>query len=82
MPKLKKLPRENQEMVKARLEDFFYKKFELDLSSAEAEYILEFMMKEIGPHVYNQAVEDACKTLRLQMDVLEEEIYVLQVPVN
>ncbi|MCU5516104.1 DUF2164 domain-containing protein [Bacillus wiedmannii] len=82
MPKLKKLNHENQEMIKARLEDFFYKKFELDLSSLEAEYILEFMLKEIGPHVYNQAVEDACKTLRLQMDVLEEEIYVLQVPVN
>ncbi|PDY49541.1 hypothetical protein CN558_12525 [Bacillus wiedmannii] len=82
MPKLKKLNRENQEMIKARLEDFFYKKFELDLSSLEAEYILEFMMKELGPHIYNQAVEDACKTLRLQMDVLEEEIYVLQVPIN
>jgi uncharacterized protein (DUF2164 family) len=40
------------------------------------------MMKEIGPHVYNQAVEDACKTLRLQMDAIEEELYVLQVPIN
>ncbi|MGN4838587.1 DUF2164 family protein [Bacillus cereus group sp. MYBK150-2] len=58
------------------------KKFELDLSSLEAEYILEFMMKEIGPLVYNQAVEDACKTLRLQMDVIEEEIYVLQFPIK
>ncbi|PEL51042.1 hypothetical protein CN638_15520 [Bacillus toyonensis] len=58
------------------------KKFELDLSSLEAEYILEFMMKEIGPLVYNQVVEDACKTLRLQMDVIEEEIYVLQIPIK
>ncbi len=39
-------------------------------------------MKEIGSLVYNQAVEDACKTLRLQMDVIEEEIYVLQVPIK
>ncbi|PEP77288.1 hypothetical protein CN581_24495 [Bacillus toyonensis] len=58
------------------------KKFELDLISLEAEYILEFMMKEIGPLVYNQVVEDACKTLRLQMDVIEEEIYVLQIPIK
>ncbi|MDO6851448.1 DUF2164 domain-containing protein [Priestia megaterium] len=82
MPKLKKFSRENQEMIKARLEDFFYKKFELDLSSTEAEYILEFMMKEIGPHVYNRAIEDACKTLNLQMNAVEEELYVLQVPLN
>ncbi|PEA31521.1 hypothetical protein COO13_19735 [Bacillus toyonensis] len=58
------------------------KKFELDLSLLEAKYILEFMMKEIGPHVYNQDVEDACKTLRPQMDVIEEEIYMLQVPIK
>ncbi|PGC44237.1 hypothetical protein COM24_33275 [Bacillus toyonensis] len=50
--------------------------------SLEAKYILEFMMKEIGPHVYNQDVEDACKTLRPQMDVIEEEIYVLQIPIK
>ncbi|WP_375199991.1 DUF2164 domain-containing protein [Bacillus sp. RS11] len=82
MPKLKRLSRENEEMVKARLEDIFYKKFDLDLSSIETESILEFIMKEIGPHIYNQAIEDACKTVRLQMDVVEEELYVLQVPIN
>lgn len=82
MPKLKRLSRENQEMVKARLENFFYKRFDLDLSSTETDFTLEFIMKEIGPHIYNQAIEDACKTVRLQMDVVEEELYVLQVPIN
>jgi uncharacterized protein (DUF2164 family) len=77
---LKKLSKEKKDVVISNIQDFFYKSYDLDLSSAEADRAFDFMVKEIGPHAYNRAIEDARKTAGNQFALLEEELYVLQVP--
>ncbi len=76
---LKKLSKDKKETVISNIQDFFYKNYDLDLSSVEADRAFDFMVKEIGPHAYNKAIDDAHKVAGNQFTLLEEELYVLQV---
>lgn len=49
-----KLPKEEKDELTKRVQAFFYEERSEDLGSIAAESILEFMLKELGPVIYNQ----------------------------
>jgi len=40
--------------------------------------LLDFMLKQLGPIIYNQAISDARTVVMQQMERVEEEIYALE----
>ena len=38
---------------------FFQDELEVSIGELKAQFILEFFLKELGPRIYNQAIEDA-----------------------
>lgn len=54
-----KLSQLNKEDMKKKIRNYFSKEREVDLGDLASELILDFFMKELGPNIYNQGVEDA-----------------------
>ena len=54
---------------------FYVETLDQELSDFTAARILDFFVKELGPPVYNQAIQDARKFLSAKLDDLDVEFY-------
>lgn len=56
--KLIKLSDEAEEMVLNRLRVYMEEEFDVDIGNLPARFLLDFIIETIGPHLYNQVIED------------------------
>ncbi|GGD55836.1 DUF2164 domain-containing protein [Paenibacillus nasutitermitis] len=73
-----KLPREEKDAIIEQLVDFFREERSEVLGHIGAEQIVDFMLREIAPYVYNRAIEDARKVVLEKSSSIEEELYALE----
>ncbi|MBD5781878.1 DUF2164 domain-containing protein [Pelagicoccus sp. NFK12] len=45
--------------------------FDLEIGELKARFLIEFLLKEIGPHAYNQGVDDADAYFRAKLEDLK-----------
>lgn len=65
-----------REQLLRRLQGFYLKEFDEELSRFRAQQILDFHLEALGPQVYNQAVQDARKFIQDRLDDLDAEVHV------
>ena len=53
----------------------FAAEFDEPLSDFRADGLLDFLVRELGPPVYNQGVRDACAYVSAKLADIEGEIY-------
>ena len=58
------------------LKSFYKAEFDETLSDFRAEQLVDFMLNQIGPSQYNQAIQDARKFISEKLDDLDTEFYV------
>lgn len=58
------------------LKSFYKSEFDESLSDFRAEQLVDFMLNQIGPSQYNQAIQDARKFMSEKLDDLDTEFYV------
>jgi uncharacterized protein (DUF2164 family) len=73
-----KLPKEHKDRIVQRLVAFYEEERSETLGSIGAEQIVDFMLREIAPYVYNKAIEDARQVVLEKSASLEEELYALE----
>ena len=73
-----KLPKDQKDQLAARIQQYFELERSETIGSIAAEQLLDFMIQEIGPHVYNHAIQDARKAVLEKMQTLEDELYALE----
>jgi len=56
------------------LQDYFATEFDEPLSDFRAEALLDFLVRELGPPVYNQGVRDAAGYMQEKLADIEGEI--------
>jgi uncharacterized protein (DUF2164 family) len=76
-----KLPKEQKEQILANLQSYFELERSETLGNLAAEQLIDFMIQQLGPYLYNKAIEDARQMLLEKMAGLEEELYSLQKPI-
>lgn len=69
-----RLSDERREQLILRIQGFYLEEFDETMSSFRAAQLLDFCLDEIGPHVYNQAVEDARVFMQRKLDELDGEV--------
>ncbi|WP_047155360.1 DUF2164 domain-containing protein [Aneurinibacillus tyrosinisolvens] len=79
---IKKVPKEHKDNIINKIQLYFNKERDESLGNLEAEQLFDFMLNEIAPIVYNQALSDARKVIQQQVNSLEEEIYALEKPLR
>lgn len=77
-----KLPREQKEALVKRVQTYFYEERSEEIGDLSAELLLDYMIKEIGPVIYNQAIRDAVKTVSDRMVSLEEDLHAMEKPIH
>jgi uncharacterized protein (DUF2164 family) len=70
-----KLPKETASKLKASLTRFFDEELEQQIGEIKANLVLDYMLAEIGPVIYNQAIKDAESYLTERMMDLEGVCY-------
>ena len=60
----------------AHLQRLFAEQFDETLSDFQAGIVIDLMLKELGPAVYNQAVEDVRAHLQGKLDDLGGEVWI------
>ncbi|MDA7948099.1 MAG: DUF2164 domain-containing protein [Hyphomicrobiaceae bacterium] len=70
-----KLSDERKAEIADALVDYFAAEFDEELSAFRAASIVDFMLRQIGPSQYNQAIADARKYMAEKIDDLDAEFY-------
>ncbi|GHB71223.1 hypothetical protein GCM10008107_20930 [Psychrosphaera saromensis] len=69
-----KLSKQQQDAAIVKLQEYFQQELDRDLGQFEAEFLLEFIMKEVGSSIYNQALYDAQSLLTAKIEDVFAEI--------
>lgn len=69
-------------MLVSRIQSYFETEMSETLGDLAAGNMLDFMMKQLGPYIYNQAMTDARKVVMQQMERVEEELFALEHPLD
>lgn len=69
------LKKETQKRMLASIQHYFQENMEEEVGDLKAMLLLEFIMKEIGPAIYNQAVSDAQAVMQNHVNDLDGVCY-------
>lgn len=69
------LPDETRTELVAALKWYFSDERDEDLGDLQASFMLDFVLKEIGPSIYNQAINDAQAVLSRAVADLDLTLY-------
>ena len=77
-----KIPREHKSLLVNKIQSYFETERSEQIGELAAGNLLDFMIKQLGPIIYNQAISDAQIVVTQQMDRIEEEFQTLQQPLE
>jgi len=63
-----------------KLKSYFHDELDQEIGQFDAEFLLDFMSKEIGAYHYNKGLKDAQDAFVSRMDVIVDTIYELEIP--
>ena len=70
-----KLKQETEERLLNSLQRYCVQNFDDDIGSLQARLLLDFCLREIGPSIYNQAVQDAQAVMQEKIAEIETSCY-------
>ena len=54
-----KLTKDEMERIVSKVKAYFNDELDQDIGGFDAEFIIDFISKEVGPHFYNRGLSDA-----------------------
>lgn len=74
-----KLPRERKEEMIARLQSYYESERSETIGNLEAELLIDYILSEFGPILYNQAISDVRTFMSKKAEQIEDELYAMEV---
>lgn len=72
--------KETKEEIVQKIKSHFREELGQEIGGFDAQFLLDFFVKEIGPYFYNQALTDVYKLLEKHMESMADTIYALEQP--
>jgi len=69
------LPKDKQAKIIESLKYYFEENMDTEIGDLKASFLLEFILKEIGPSIYNQAILDAQSVMADKVSDLDNTCY-------
>ncbi len=79
MPDIEFSKDEKQQLVE-KIRDYFEMELNQELGQFEAEFLLDFLSRELGPYFYNRGLYDAQAVMQSRIDAVMEAIYEIEKP--
>ncbi len=73
-----KLAKEEKELLIEDLQGHLELDHNVELGRLATEQLIDYMLQQLAAPIYNQAIEDAGKTLMERMSSLEEDLYAMK----
>ena len=70
-----KLSEDRRTRLTLELQRFYRQEFDEELSPFRSDKLIDFFVGALGPHVYNQAVQDARAFMLRKLEDLDGEVY-------
>jgi uncharacterized protein (DUF2164 family) len=70
-----KLNKDTEDRLQASLQRYCAQNFDEDIGGLKARLLLDFCLREIGPSIYNQAVQDAQAVMQEKIAEVETNCY-------
>ena len=70
-----KLSKDTEERLLVSLQRYCANNFDEEIGNLKAQLLLDFCVREIGPSIYNQAVQDAQKVMLDKVAEVEHSCY-------
>jgi uncharacterized protein (DUF2164 family) len=70
-----KLNPDTEQRLQASLQRYCAQNFDEDIGALKARLLLDFCLREIGPSIYNQAVQDAQAVMQEKIAEVETNCY-------
>jgi uncharacterized protein (DUF2164 family) len=71
-------PEESRKPAIASIKRYFDEVLDQDIGELKAEMLLDYMLKELAPTVYNQAVQDAQKFVNERVGDMESSVFAVE----
>jgi len=75
-----KLPKEDKTEIIKSVQTYFEQERSESIGDLGAEQLIDFFMKELGPYIYNKAIDDARLLIKERINQIEDELYTLEKP--
>jgi uncharacterized protein (DUF2164 family) len=72
----------SKEEIITKLKNYFDTELDQTLGGFEAEFLLDFFTKSVGPYYYNQGLFDGLKAMESKMEECSDIVYQLEQPVT
>jgi uncharacterized protein (DUF2164 family) len=69
---------EEKQLLVEKLRDYFSMELNQELAHFDAEFLLDFLCKELGPYFYNRGLYDAQAVMQSRVDAVMEAIYEIE----
>lgn len=69
------LPGETKNALISAIKQYFLEERDEDIGELQASFFLDFVLKEVGPSIYNQAIKDAQASLQRAVADLDVTLY-------
>jgi uncharacterized protein (DUF2164 family) len=77
-----KFSKEQKQEIIESIQHYFHQERDDEIGELAAELMLDFFLKQIGPHFYNQGVQDAKEMTLEKMMSMEVDIEALKRPIR
>ncbi|QMV44838.1 DUF2164 domain-containing protein [Cohnella cholangitidis] len=77
-----KLPKEEKDVIVRNVQAYFEEERSETIGALGAEQFIDFMIKELGPHIYNKAIADVRSIIHEKNNQLDDELYTLEKPIT
>ncbi|NVK24348.1 MAG: DUF2164 domain-containing protein [Gammaproteobacteria bacterium] len=67
-------PQQTEQIV-TKLQRYFSTELDLELEQFDAEFLLQFIGKELGAYFYNKGLQDARAIFENRLETIDEDIY-------
>ena len=69
-----------QELLTHKLKEYLNNELNCDIGQFDAEFLLEFVSKEIGVYYYNKGLQDAQELFKSKVEMVTDAIYEIEMP--
>lgn len=77
-----KIPKEEKKQLIQNVQAYFEEERSETIGDLAAEQYIDFMIRELGPYIYNKAITDARTLVNEKFNQLEDELYTLEKPIQ
>ena len=71
---------EEKNILVHKIQDYFHNELSEDIGQFDAEFLLDFFSKEIGPYHYNRGLQDARTLIEENVQNLSQTFYEMEKP--